>query len=336
MTKTVLTGVKPTGTVHFGNYVGAIRPAIELGHQINGDGGRHIMFVADYHAINAIKDPVLLSRLTKEIACTYLACGLNPEQSLFYKQSDVPELFEMTTILMAYTPKGLMNKSHAYKAQVDKNVAKGEPNDAGINMGLYTYPVLMASDILSYDTDIVPVGKDQIQHVEIAADIAGAINAHYKRDVLKIPQYVVQQNAQVLPGTDGQKMSKSYNNVIPLFGEDAQIKKAVMGIKTDCQGLNDKKNPEDILLYHIVRGIAKPDVVELVKNGLEQGGMGYGDIKKILLNAIHDEIDTKREKYMYYMSHFDEVQDMLNTGARHARQLARPVLERVKDVIFNR
>ncbi|MGN1063474.1 MAG: tryptophan--tRNA ligase [Alphaproteobacteria bacterium] len=336
MIKTVLTGVKPTGTVHFGNYVGAIRPAIELGHKINADGGRHIMFVADYHAINAIKDPILLNRLTREIACTYLACGLNPEQSLFYKQSDVPELFEMTTILMAYTPKGLMNKSHAYKAQVDKNLAKGEPNDAGINMGLYTYPVLMAADILSYDTDIVPVGKDQIQHVEIAADIAGAINAHYQQTVLKIPTYTVQENAQILPGIDGQKMSKSYHNVIPLFGEDSQLKKVVMSIKTDCQGLNDKKNPEDILLYHIVRGIAKPAVIETVKKGLEEGGMGYGDIKKILLSVLHEEIDEKREKYLYYMNHFDEVQDMLHNGAQRARALARPILERVKDVIFNR
>lgn len=334
--KTILTGVKPTGTVHFGNYVGAIRPAIQLGHDINAKGGRHIMFVADYHAINAIKDAPLLKQLTKEIASTYLACGLDPKHSLFYKQSDVPELFELTTILMAYTPKGLMNKSHAYKAQVDKNMAKGEPNDAGINMGLYTYPVLMAADILAYDTDIVPVGKDQIQHVEIAADIAGSINAHYKKEVLKIPEYVVQVNSQVLPGTDGQKMSKSYNNVIPLFAEDNVLKKAVMGIKTDCQGLNDKKNPEDILLYHIIKGVAKDDVVQTVKDGLEQGGMGYGDIKKMLLNALHEEIDEKREKYNYYMTHFDEVEDMLQDGAKRARDIAAPVLNRVKDVIFNR
>lgn len=334
--KTILTGVKPTGTVHIGNYVGAIKPAIELFHQVNAEGGKHIMFVADYHAINAIKDPVVLQQLTKEIACTYLAVGLDPTKSLFYKQSDVPELFELTTILMAYTPKGLMNKSHAYKASVDKNVAKGEPNDAGINMGLYTYPVLMAADILAYDSDIVPVGKDQIQHVEIAADIAGAINALYKKTVLKIPAYSVQEATQVLPGTDGQKMSKSYGNVIPLFGTDAQWKKVVMGIKTDSQMPADKKNPHDILLYHMVRGIAKPEIVTTVKNALEQGGMGYGDIKKILLQSIHDELDDKREKYNYYMAHFDEVQDMLRDGAVKARAIAGPVLERTKDVVFNR
>ena len=187
--KTILTGIKPTGTLHFGNYAGALKPAVELGHQVNREGGRHIMFVADYHAINAIKDAPLLKQLTREIACAYLACGLDPKKSYFYKQSDVPELFELTTILMAYTPKGFMNKAHAYKAAVDKNTAKGEPPDAGINMGLYTYPVLMAADILAYDTDLVPVGKDQIQHVEIAADIAGSINAHYGSPVFKLPRY---------------------------------------------------------------------------------------------------------------------------------------------------
>lgn len=334
--KTVLTGVKPTGTVHIGNYVGAIKPAIELGNETITAGGTHIMFVADYHAINALKDPVALAEQTKEVSCVYLACGLNPEKSVFYKQSDIPELFEMTTILMAYTAKGLMNKSHAYKAQVDKNLAKGEPNDAGINMGLYTYPVLMASDILSFDTDIVPVGKDQIQHVEIAADIAGSINALYKKPVLKIPSYSVVQHAQVLPGTDGQKMSKSYKNIIPLFGTDAELKKVVMSIKTDCQGLNDKKNPDDILLYQFIRGFSKPETIEIVKNGLEQGGLGYGEIKKMLLQSLHDELDGMREKYNYYMTHFDEVQDMLNDGAKKARAIVRPVLERTKDVIFNR
>ncbi len=333
--KTILTGVKPTGTLHIGNYVGAIRPAIELGHHVS-QTGRHIMFVADYHAINAIKDAVLLKRLRKEIACVYLACGLDPNQSIFYMQSDVPELFEMTTILMAYTPKGFMNKAHAYKAAVDKNHIKGEPADSGINMGLYTYPVLMASDILSYDTDLVPVGKDQIQHVEIAADIAGSINALYQKEVLKIPSYFVQEASQTLPGIDGQKMSKSYNNVIPLFGTDAEIKKAVMSIKTDCQDINAPKNPEEILLYHIIRGIAPDTVVQEVKEGLEKGGMGYGTIKKMLLASILQEVSEKREKYNNYMAHFDDVQDMLNEGAKKARAIARPVLERTKDAVFAR
>ena len=333
--KTILTGVKPTGTLHIGNYLGAVKPAIEFANKVS-ENDNHIMFVADYHAVNAIKDAPLLNRLTREIACAYLACGLNPEKSLFYKQSDIPELFELTTILMAYTPKGFMNKAHAYKAAVDKNIARNEPTDAGINMGLYTYPVLMAADILAYDTDIVPVGKDQVQHVEIAADIAGSINALYEQEVLKIPTPSLSETAQVLPGTDGQKMSKSYNNVIPLFGTDAELKKAVMGIKTDCQDINDKKNPDDILLYHIARGIAPTPVVQEIETGLKNGGMGYGTIKKRLLQVLMDELGEKREKYMYYMSHFDEVEHMLAQGAVKARQITVPVLNRVKDVIFNR
>lgn len=334
--KTILTGVKPTGKLHFGNYAGAIKPAVELGHAVNHQGGRHIMFVADYHAINAIKDAPLLKQLTREIACAYLACGLNPNESYFYKQSDVPELLELTTILMAYTPKGFMNKAHAYKAAVDKNIARGEPNDAGINMGLYTYPVLMAADILAYDTDLVPVGKDQIQHVEIAADIAGSINAHYGHPVFKIPHHFTTQATEVVPGLDGRKMSKSYNNVIPLFADDATLKKAVMSIKTDCQDINAPKNPDEILLFQILRGIAPADTVAQVRDGLEKGGLGYGTIKKILLQALLDEIADKRDKYNDYLAHYDVVEDMLATGARRAREIARPVLERAKDAIFCR
>ena len=333
--KTILTGVKPTGTLHIGNYFGAIAPMVEFGKKFT-EQGTHIMFVADYHAINAIKDADFLARTTKEIACVYLAAGLDPNKSIFYRQSDIPEIFELTTILMAYTPKGFMNKAHAYKAAVDKNTAKGEPTDAGINMGLYTYPVLMAADILAYDTDIVPVGKDQVQHVEIAADIAGSINALYNKEVLKIPTSYLKEEAQVLPGTDGQKMSKSYNNVIPLFGTDAEIKKAVMSIKTDCQDINDPKNPDDILLYHIAKGIVPQETLLEIKEGLEKGGMGYGTIKKMLLQNILDIIGEKREQYNYYLSHYDEVEDMLKQGAEKARNISRPVLERVKDSIFNR
>lgn len=167
--KKVLTGVKPTGTPHLGNYLGAIKPAIRLGHQALDAGGKHYMFIADYHAINAEKDPAVLNQKLKEIACIYLAAGLDPSRSVFYRQSDIAEIPEITTILYAYTPKGFMNKAHAYKAAVDRNREAGKPDDDGINMGLYTYPTLMAADILAYDTDIVPVGKDQVQHVEIAA-----------------------------------------------------------------------------------------------------------------------------------------------------------------------
>ncbi len=333
--KTVLTGIKPTGTLHMGNFVGAIRPMVDFGHQLK-DSARHIMFIADYHAINAIKDPIFLKEKTRELASAYIACGIDATSTIFYKQSDISAVFELTTLLMAFTPKGFMNKAHAYKASVDKNIEKGAPKDANINMGLYTYPVLMAADILAYDTDLVPVGKDQVQHVEIASDIANAINAHYDENVLKIPQAYLTPNAQTLPGTDGRKMSKSYNNVIPLFAPEAELKKAIMGIQTDCQDLNAPKNPDDILLYQIALGILPDNLVGEIKEGLEKGGMGYGTIKKMILNHVLSEMGEKREKYMYYMAHFDIIEDMLAMGAKRANEIANPVLNRVKDAVLSR
>lgn len=332
--KVILTGVKPTGTLHIGNYFGAIKPAIDLGRQVNAVGGKHVMFVADYHAVNFMKDAAELARVRREIAAAYLALGLDPKTSLFYQQSDVPELFELTVLLTNFTPKGFMNKAHGYKAAVDKNIAKGEPQDAGINMGLYTYPILMAADILACDTDFVPVGKDQVQHVEIAADIAGAVNACYGRDVFKIPRYITQEHTDVLPGTDGRKMSKSYGNVIPLFGTDAALKKAVMGIKTDCQDINAPKNPDEILLFEIVRGVLPAEQVAEIEAGLRQGGMGYGTIKKMLLAGLMEQLTPLRDKYDYYMTHFDEVEDSLAAGAQKARALAQPVLARFKETVL--
>lgn len=332
--KTVLTGIQATGTPHIGNYVGAIRPAIALGRQVNQTGGTHVMFIADYHAINAMKDPSLLRQATHAIACTYLACGLDASRSLFYRQSDIPAIFELTLILMAFTPKGFMNKAHAYKAAQDKNAAKGEPPDAGVNMGLYTYPALMAADILAYDTDFVPVGKDQVQHVEITADIAGIINAHYGRAVLKVPASIVQENAQLLPGTDGRKMSKSYHNIIPLFADEETLKKAVMSIKTDSQDISAPKNPDDILLYQIMRGFASEAAAAEVKEGLEKGGLGYGTIKKMLIQAILDETREMREKYAYFTAHPAEVKELLQAGAALARKRSEVVLERIKNTLF--
>lgn len=332
--KTILTGVKPTGTPHLGNYLGAIKPAIKLGKEALATGGKHFMFIADYHAINAEKDPAILREKLREIACIYLAGGLDPKQSIFYRQSDIPEIPEITTILYAYTPKGLMNKSHAYKAQVDKNRETGKPDDDGINMGLYTYPTLMAADILAYDSDIVPVGKDQIQHVEIARDIAGAINAHYNRELLKQPEYYVDEHVAVVPGIDGRKMSKSYGNVIPLFEDDKAIKKAIFSIKTDSRPMEEPKNPDEILVYEIYKAIATPAQLQEMGDGLRQGKLGYGHIKNMLLDAVVNEIKEAREKYNYYMAHFNEVEDMLADGAAKARPIARKTLDRLKNAVF--
>ena len=332
--KTILTGVKPTGTPHLGNYLGAIRPAIALGKQALEQGGKHYMFIADYHAINAEKDPAVLNQKMREIACIYLAGGMNPEQTIFYRQSDVPEIPEITTILYAYTPKGFMNKAHAYKAAVDKNREAGKPDDDGINMGLYTYPTLMAADILAYDTDIVPVGKDQIQHVEIARDIAGAINAHYNKELLHLPTYYADENVAVVPGIDGRKMSKSYGNVIPIFEGDAAIKKAIFSIKTDSRPMEEPKDPEGILVYQIYKSVAKPEQVAEMADGLRNGKLGYGHIKNMLLDAVISEVKDAREKYNYYMAHYNEVEEMLAKGATKARPAAQATLKRLKDAVF--
>lgn len=328
--KRVLTGIKPTGYLHIGNYFGAIKPAIKLAQTTNN----HIMFIADYHALNALKDKELLGQHIKEIACTYLAAGLNPEHSVFYKQSDVPEICEIATIISAFTSKGLMNKSHAYKAKADKNVEAGLPTDDGVNMGLYTYPILMASDILTFDTDIVPVGRDQVQHVEIARDIAGSVNAIYGDDTFVLPNYVLEESVAVIPGIDGRKMSKSYNNVIPLLGTEAEIKKAIFSIKTDSRPMEEPKNPDEILIYEIFKSCAPQDKIPEMAEGLKAGKLGYGHIKTMLFDCIMLELKDFREKYFYYMENSQKVEEMLDEGAKKARFIASNTLKRLKNKIF--
>ncbi len=328
--KKVLTGVKPTGKPHLGNYLGAIKPAVEMGNTAK----QHIMFIADYHAINAEKNVEVLHRAIKEIACVYLAAGLDPKKTIFYRQSDVPEIFEVATILSAFTPKGFMNKAHAYKAAVDKNLAAQKPQDDGINMGLYTYPILMAADILTFDTDIVPVGKDQVQHVEIARDIAGAINAVYGKEILVQPGYVADDKIAVIPGIDGRKMSKSYGNVIPMFEDDKVLKKAVFSIKTDSKPIEEPKNPDEVLVYEIYKTIAPADKVQEMADGLRNGKLGYGHVKNMLLDAIIEKTAKEREVYNYYMAHFDEVQDILAEGAQKARGIAKQTLARLKNAVL--
>ena len=303
-------------------------------HEAVAAGGKHYMFIADYHAINAEKNPVILNQKLREIACIYLASGLDPQKSYFYRQSDIPEIPEITTILYAYTPKGFMNKAHAYKAAVDKNREAGKPDDDGINMGLYTYPTLMAADILAYDSDIVPVGKDQVQHVEIARDIAGAINAHYGKELLRT--YRFDENVAVVPGIDGRKMSKSYGNVIAPFSDDKEIKKAIFSIKTDSRPPEEPKDPEEILVYQIYKSIATPQQLQEMGDGLRQGKLGYGHIKNMLLDAVISEIREAREKYNYYMAHYGEVEELLAQGAAKARPAAQKTLQRLKDAVFGR
>ena len=331
--KRILTGVKPTGRPHIGNYFGAIKPMIELSEKSTS----HSLFIADYHAINAEKDSKKLGQSLKEVACVYLAAGLNPKHTNFYNQSDIPEIFEYATIISAFTPKGFMNKAHAYKAAVDKNTAKNSPADEGINMGLYTYPVLMAADILAMDTDIVPVGKDQVQHVEIARDIAGAVNAIYGETVIKLPEFSINENVAVISGTDGRKMSKSYGNIIPVFEDEAIIKKAVFSVVTDSRQMNEPKLPESVLLYQIYQAVA-PDEEKIVEmaEGLREGKLGYGHCKQMLLDAVLEVSREGKEKFDYYMAHFNEVEAMLEEGAVKARKIAKPALERLRNTVLGR
>ena len=328
--KTILTGVKPTGTPHLGNYLAAIKPAIELAKNTD----KHYMFIADYHAINAEKDPLVLGQKIKEVACTYLALGLNPAHSVFYRQSDIPEITEITTILYAYTPKGFMNKAHAYKACIDKNREAGKPDDDGINMGLYTYPTLMAADILSFDTDIVPVGKDQVQHVEIARDIAGAINAHYGKELLHLPEYYLAENVAIVPGVDGRKMSKSYDNIIPLMAPEKELKKKIMRIITDSKTPEEPKDPDTSTIYQLYKFFATESESAEFAKMFRNGGMGYGTAKTILFEKVNSVLANQRTEYERLLANKSEIDAILADGAMRARAVAKQTLERVKKAML--
>ena len=238
--RVILTGIKPTGNLHLGNYVGMVRPLRTL-----AEGADTVfLFIANYHALNSLRDPQALLSYTYDIAAALLSLGFDRDNVIIFRQSDVPETFELATVLSAVTPKGLINRAHAYKAAVDRNEKEGKEDlDAGINMGLYTYPILMAADILLYGTDIVPVGRDQVQHVEFARDIAGSFN-HLFGETFKLPRHLVTEEAAAIPGVDGRKMSKSYGNVIPIFADEMTIRREVMGIVTDSQLPAEPKDPE--------------------------------------------------------------------------------------------
>src|SRR5215475_10562956 len=242
----VLTGITTTGTPHLGNYVGAIRPAIAASRNADVES---FYFLADYHALVKCADPARIQQSTLEIAASWLACGLDPDNVFFYRQSDIPEIPELTWLLTCVTAKGLLNRAHAYKAAVDQNNAGGEDADAGITAGLYMYPVLMAADILMFNANLVPVGRDQVQHIEIARDIAQRFNHIYGGDYFSLPEASIEENVATLPGTDGRKMSKSYNNTIPLWLPAKELRKAILGIVTDSRAPGEAKDPESSNIF---------------------------------------------------------------------------------------
>jgi tryptophanyl-tRNA synthetase len=324
----VLTGIKPTGKVHVGNYIAAIKPALQMAKDSDCTA---LFFIADYHGLTFIQDRDEFNELSYGIAATWLSLGLDPNRVVFYRQSDVPEIFELSWILSCMTPKGLMNRSHAYKAIVDKNEQLGADMDTGVNIGLFTYPILMAADILLFQADKVPVGKDQIQHVEIARDIAEGFNRNYG-DTFKFPNYIVDDNTAVIPGLDGRKMSKSYNNTIPLFESAEDLKKLISKIKTDSTPPNEPKDPDTSNIFLLYKEFATPDQIEELRNRY-LNGIGWGEAKQELFQVLITYLEEPRNKYNKLMAEPDKIDHILSAGAIKARAMAAPLLEKVKSKI---
>jgi tryptophanyl-tRNA synthetase len=325
MKKISLTGIKPTGDLHIGNYFGAIKPALELAKEYDAR-----YFIADYHALNTMKNPEDLNFTIRQVAACWLASGLDPEKVIFYRQSSIPETFELTTMLMAFTSKGLMNRAHAYKDAVQKNNDKGDDTDAGINMGLYTYPVLMAADIIIFDSDVVPVGKDQVQHIEMAQDIAQSVNANYGKQVLKIPQAAVQENVAVVPGLDGRKMSKSYGNTIPLFAPEKTLRKTIMRIVTNSQSVEEPKDPDTCQIFQLYKLFTQTEEQDALAKRYRAGGMGWGEAKEELFRVVNRQLTPIRERYDAIMADIPALDKILEQGAQKARPIAAAIVKRFR------
>lgn len=324
----VLTGITTTGTPHLGNYVGAIRPAIEASHDTNN---LSFYFLADYHALIKCQAPDLVHQSTREIAATWLALGLNTDNVVFYRQSDVPEIPELCWILTCSAAKGLMNRAHAYKAAVAANEEAGEDTDFGITMGLYSYPVLMAADILMFNAHKVPVGRDQIQHVEMARDIAARFNHHYGTH-FTLPEAVVDDNVAVLQGLDGRKMSKSYGNTIPLFLDEKPLKKHINKIKTNLLEPGDPKDPDDATVFQIWQAFATPEQTQYMRDEFA-AGIAWGEAKKQLHELINGQLAEARERYKELLADPTHVEAELQKGAEKARAFSAPLLKDVRAAV---
>ena len=324
----ILTGIKPTGAPHLGNYVGAIRPAIASSHEGNA---QTYYFLADLHALIGCHDPQKIRQSTQEIAATWLALGLNADHAVFYRQSDVPEISELCWVLNCMAAKGLMNRAHAYKAAVAANQEEGQDPDYGVTMGLYSYPVLMAADILMFGAHKVPVGKDQIQHVEMARDIAQRFNHHFG-ETFVLPEAVVDDKVSVLQGLDGRKMSKSYNNTIPLFLPEKQLQKHINKIKTNLLEPGEPKDPDTSTLFQIWQAFASDAELQVVREQFAQG-IGWGEAKKQLFAVINAELAPAREKYEALMQQPKVIEDILQAGAVKARAEAVPLMALVKEAV---
>ena len=322
----VLTGITTTGTPHLGNYVGAIRPAIEASHRHDV---QPFYFLADYHALIKCQDPERVQQSTLEIAATWLALGLDTSNAVFYRQSDVPEIAELTWILNCVTAKGLMNRAHAYKAAVQANEESAETDpDKGITMGLFNYPVLMAADILMFNANQVPVGKDQIQHIEMARDIAGRFN-HIYGEHFSIPEAIISEDTATLLGMDGRKMSKSYDNTIPLFMEEKPFRKLINKIKTNSLEPGVPKDPETCTLFSIYKAFATQDETQAIRSRYAEG-IGWGEMKGVLFEYLNEHLKAARERYFALIEAPDKIEEVLQEGAEKARSHSVPLMKKVR------
>ncbi|MEO6264272.1 MAG: tryptophan--tRNA ligase [Luteimonas sp.] len=330
MTQTrVLTGITTSGTPHLGNYVGAIRPALAASHT---PGVESFYFLADYHALVKVQEPARVQRSTLEIAAAWLACGLDPDTVWFYRQSDLPEIPELTWLLTCIAGKGLLNRAHAYKAAVDRNRGAGEDDDAGINAGLFLYPMLMAADILLFNANKVPVGRDQVQHIEMARDFAQRFN-HLYGEHFVLPEAVIEEQVATLPGLDGRKMSKSYDNTIPLFVERGQLKKLIFSIVTDSRAPGEAKDAEGSALFQLYRAFASAGETAAMRHAFADG-IGWGDAKQQLFERIDGEVAPLREKYEALVARPDRIEQQLRDGARRLREkYATPRLRDLREAV---
>ncbi|MFT5372924.1 MAG: tryptophanyl-tRNA synthetase [Lysobacterales bacterium] len=326
--KTVLTGITTTGTPHLGNYVGAIKPAIAASNLPDVDS---YYFLADFHSLIKCHDPEVVQQSTLEIAATWLALGLDTDSATFYRQSDVPEISELTWLLTCNTAKGLMNRAHAYKAAVQENVEAGEDPDFALNMGLFSYPILMAADILLFNAHEVPVGRDQVQHLEMARDIAQRFN-HRFGEQFTLPEAVVDDNVAVLPGQDGRKMSKSYNNTIPMWLPEKKLRKSIMQIVTNSLEPGQAKQTEGSALYAIYSAFANPEQRTEMKLAFADG-IGWGDAKQKTFELINGELAEARDRYIELIERPEQIENELLAGARKARAYAKPFLHRIRHAV---
>ena len=325
--KICLTGIQPTGHPHLGNYIGAMKPAIQLSGTTDSEC---YYFIADYHALIGVHDAKTLQENNYQVAASWIACGLDTSKATLYLQSQIPEVFELQWILTCFTPKGLMNRAHAYKAKIQLNNAEKRDQDFDVNMGLFSYPILMAADILFLGAHTVPIGSDQVQHVEIARDIASHFNFKYG-DILTLPEFKLNTNSTPIPGLDGRKMSKSYNNHIPIFIEEKKLRKMIMKIKTDSKAPEEPKEPKGII-FDLYSKFSNEEEIDQLKK-LYSNGISWGDAKQLLFEKINAEVSPMREKYQELIENPALIDRVLLEGTEIVRLKARKLLDEIRAAV---